>query len=206
MAVTLHHPFYTPARGLTMADVPLSVSLNTTLRHGVSAWVELPAVRRVDLPVTIWGDTAPVDAPVGKARFRVPIRRLVPLSDPPELGARDPQVIEWLAAHDWLRAVEGAEARWLELNAGGVLRRAANARDRAEAREVELRRREDAAQPGFGDELLTQTGEVVEQVAEGAKGAAKAVKSAGSGVWTAIKVGAGVGAGVLIINALRRRR
>ena len=197
-----------------MADPVDGVSLDTTLRHGISAWVIKPARKRVTVAAGFFDDeTSTAGDPIGPARFRVSIRRLVPLASPPQLEERDPRVMEWVKAQGWEKAVKALEARFAERVADGSLKRLAAARNTAEAREWDRRRAEDASRPSYGDEVVTQAGEVATWVYDAGKWvvtapgkAVDAVKKAAGGMWTFIKWGAAAGAGVLVINAARRNR
>lgn len=211
---SLIHPYYTAAEGLTMADPVDGVSLDTTLRHGISAWVIKPARKRVTVAAGFFDDeTSTAGELIGPARFRVAIRRLVPLASPPQLEERDPRVMEWVKAQGWEKAVEALEARFAERVADGSLKRLAAGRNAEEAQEWERRRAEDAIRPSYGDEVVTQAGDVAEWVYDAGKWviaapgrAIDAVKKASGSLWTFVKWGAAFGAGALVINAARRNR
>ncbi|MEZ4468851.1 MAG: hypothetical protein R3F43_31595 [bacterium] len=198
------HPYYDPTEPLTMRTPVDGVSVNGGLASGVDAWAYLKGRPKAPPPGVLreqWPWAFDDAGPERLVRFRVQVRGLRP---GPELGPRDQQVAEWIDAQGWTLALEAAERRWAELRGSGELVQHAADLRAADAVEYERRRAEDAARPGFADELASQAGELAESAYAGAKAAANAVAEGAASAWGYLKWGLiGTAAVVGLVAAVR---
>lgn len=190
--MNIRHPFYDLVEDENRLDEHAveGVTVNAALESGIDAKVIMmgrPKAFTIDFPI-FGGELTTTDMRPRPVQFYVAVRELMA---GPSLGPRDEQVMMWLTANGWDRAVEAAEARWLELHESGELQE--HARRVATAREVEAARRrvEDASAPGYWDEFVNQGGDVLQglyaALREGA-GKLATVAKWGVGIWLGSKV------------------